>query len=183
MNQRSLQLAAACALALSFGAASTAQAARIPVSYAYNVSYSREPMAPPLLGLGEGSVTPLGSMTWEETGFQDYPARDIEGTFTMTFSTGDTLFGTFHYIGNFFRPPVVPFTQSLYVTGGTCALVGYQGPLTGEGVLSVDDAIASPSGTGVLYTTPEPESFILSGIGIACLLAYRKRASTWRKQP
>jgi hypothetical protein len=108
--------------------------------------------------------------------FPDLATGAGDGTFTMTFTDGDTLFGTAHYQGDFSSFPIVPFTQLLTVTGGTGEFLLYRGTLTGVEISNqLDDSFTS-SGGGTLTTTPEPESLILFGTVLASLLAYRKRA-------
>jgi hypothetical protein len=99
-----------------------------------------------------------------------------DGTFKMTFTDGDTLFGTAHYQGDFSTFPIVPFTQLLTVTGGTGEFLLYHGTLTGLEISNQLDGSFTSSGGGTLETTPEPESIVLFGTGLASLLAYRKRA-------
>jgi len=91
----------------------------------------------------------------------------------MTFTDGDTLFGTLHYQGDFSTFPIVPFTQLLTVTGGTGALLLYHGTLTGIELSNQSNGTFTSSGAGTLETTPEPESVVLFGTGLASLLAYR----------
>ena len=136
MDSRTFLPATVCALVLSFCAASSAQAATINVTYAYSVSaVSGDPLNPPIIGVGTGSVNPLGSMTWMDIITDPNPATgEAVGTFTMTFSTGDTLFGDLHEQLDLSSLPIVPFTQILTVTGGTGALLSYRGTLTGGGI-------------------------------------------------
>jgi hypothetical protein len=183
VDARTFRTTAACALALSFGAAITAQAAAINVTYAYNIeSASGSPLDLPIIGKGTGSVNPLGSMTWMDIITSANPATgQAGGTFTMTFSTGDTLFGTLQEQLDLSSPPIAPFTQIMNVTGGTGALLSYRGILTGAGTVNLAEGTASASGTGTLNTIPEPGSVVLLGTGLACLLAYRRRALLLRK--
>ncbi len=178
MDSRTFLPAAACALALSFGTAITAQAATIDVTYAFTVTaVSGDPLNLPIIGIGAGSVNPLGSMTYMDIITSADPATGLTGgTFTMTFSTGDTLVGTLHEQLDLSSPPIVPFTQILNVTGGTGALLWYRGTLTGGGTGNLANRTFLASGAGTLDTIPEPESVVLLGTGLACLLAYRKRA-------
>ena len=158
VDSRTFLPAAACALALSFCAASSAQAAAINVTYDYSVSaVSGDPLNPPIVGVGAGSVSPLESMTWMDIITDPNPATgEADGTFTMTFSTGDTLFGDLHEQLDLSSPPIVPFTQILTVTGGTGALLSYRGTLTGGGSGNLAENILLASGAGTLDTIPEP---------------------------
>ena len=103
MNSRNLLSAAACALALSFCAAITVQAEIINVTYALTGSGSGDPLNPPLIANATGSLLPLGSVIWTDQVFPHLATGVGDGTFTMTFTDGDTLFGTLHYVGDF--PP------------------------------------------------------------------------------
>jgi hypothetical protein len=62
------------------------------------------------------------------------------------------------------------------VTGGTGALLLYHGTLIGIELSNQIDGTFTSSGGGTLDTTPEPESVVLFGTGLLCLLAYRMRA-------
>ena len=172
------------ALALSFCAAITAQAAIIDVTYSLTGSGGGDPLNPPLIGNATGSLSPLGSVVWLDMIFPDLATGAGDGMFKMTFTDGDTLFGTTHYQGDFSTFPIVPFTQLLTVTGGTGAFVLYHGGGGGGGGERLQDSEISnqldgtftSSGGGKLDTAPEPESLVLLGTGLASLLAYRKRA-------
>ena len=176
VNSRTFLPSVACALALSFCAAISAHAATINVTYAFSGSGVGDPLNPPLIGTATGSLLPLGSVTWSDQIFPDLVTGAGDGTFTMTFTDGDTLFGTAHYQGDFSTFPIVPFTQLLTVTGGTGALLLYHGTLTGLEISNQLDGSFTSSGGGTLETTPEPESVVLFGTGLLCLLAYQKRA-------
>src|SRR5882757_1224152 len=180
VNSRNLLSAATCVLALSFCAAITAQAEIINVTYALTGSGGGDPFNPPLIGNATGSLLPLGSVIWSDQVFPNLATGVGDGTFTMTFTDGDTLFGTLHYVGDFSTFPIVPFTQLLTVTGGTGALLLYHGTLTGLEISNQTNGTFTSSGDGTLETTPEPESVVLFGTGLACLLAYRTRALLFR---
>jgi hypothetical protein len=66
------------------------------------------------------------------------------------------------------------------VTGGTGALLQYHGTLTGLELSNQLDGSFTSSGGGTIETTPEPESIVLIGTGLASFLAYRKRALLFR---
>ncbi len=176
VNLRNLLPTVACAVALSFGAATTAHASLINVSYSLTGSGGGDPLNPPLIGNATGSLSPLGSVTWLDMIYPDLATGAGDGTFVMTFADGDTLFGTAHYQGDFSTFPIVPFTQLLTVTGGTGALHYYHGILTGLELSDQTNGTFTSSGGGTLETTPEPGSVVLLGTGLASLLAYRKRA-------
>jgi hypothetical protein len=175
VDSRNFLPALACALALGFNAATTAPAETINVTYAMSGSGAGDPLNPPLVGTASGSLLPLGSVTWGDQIFPNLATGSGDGTFTMTFTDGDTLFGTAHYQGDFSNPPIVPFTQLLTVTGGTGALLLYHGTLTGIELSNQSNGTFTSSGSGTLETTPEPESVVLFGTGLACLLEYRRR--------
>jgi hypothetical protein len=176
VNSRTFLATLAGALALSFCAAITAHAATINVTYSLTGSSGGDPLNPPLTGTATGSLLPLGSVTWSDVIFPNLATAAGDGTFKMTFTDGDTLFGTLHTQGDFSFFPFVPFTQLLTVTGGTGAFTLYHGTLTGLEISNRLDGSFTSSGGGTLETTPEPESFVLLGTGLASLLAYRKRA-------
>jgi len=180
VNSRTFLPSVACALALSFCAAISAHAATINVTYALTGSGGGDPLNPPLLGNATGSLTPLGSVTWNDMIFPDLSTGSGDGTFKMTFTDGDTLFGTLHVQGDFSTFPIVPFTQLLTVTGGTGALLLYHGTLTGLELSNQNNGTFTSSGAGTLETTPEPEPVVLFGTGLLCLLVYQKRAILFR---
>jgi hypothetical protein len=180
VNSRTFLPSVACALALSFCAAISAHAATINVTYALTGSGGGDPLNPPLLGNATGSLTPLGSVTWNDMIFPDLSTGSGDGTFKMTFTDGDTLFGTLHVQGDFSTFPIVPFTQLLTVTGGTGALLLYHGTLTGLELSNQNNGTFTSSGVGTLETTPEPEPVVLFGTGLLCLLVYQKRAILFR---
>jgi hypothetical protein len=176
VNSRISLIAAACALALNFCAAPTMQASTINVTYSLSGSGGGDPLNPPLLGNATGSLSPLGSVIWSDMIFPDLSTGSGDGTFKMTFTDGDTLFGTLHVQGDFSSFPIVPFTQLVTVTGGTGALLLYHGTLNGIELSNQLDGSFTSSGGGTLETAPEPEALVLFGTGLASLLAYRKRA-------
>jgi hypothetical protein len=180
VNLRNLLPAAACALALSFCAAIPASAEIINVTYALTGSGSGDPLNPPLIGNATGSLLPLGSVTWSDMVFPNLAAGTGDGTFTMTFTDGDMLFGTLLYVPDFSQFPIAPIAQFLTVTGGTGALHDYHGTLTGVELSDQTNGTFTSSGSGTLDTVPEPESLILLGTGLASLLAYRKRVLLFR---
>src|ERR1700758_1880458 len=158
VNSRNFLPAAACALALSFYAAITAQAEIINVTYSLNGSGGGDPLNPPLIGNATGSLLPLGSVILCDQIFPNLATGAGAGTFKMTFTDGATLFGTAHYQGDFSFFPIVPFTQLLMVTGGTGAFLYYHGTLTGLELSNQLDGTFTSSGAGTLDTVPEPES-------------------------
>jgi hypothetical protein len=180
VNSRTFLLTVAGALALSFCAAIPAQAATINVTYALSGAGGGDPLNPPLIGNATGTLLPLGNVTWSDQIFPNLAIGAGDGTFKMTFTDGDTLFGTLHVQGDFSNPPIVPFTQLLTVTGGTGALLLYHGTLTGLEISNQNNGMFTSSGAGTLDTTPEPGSVVLFGTGLLCLLAYQKRALLFR---
>ncbi len=180
MGSRNLLSAAACVLVLSFCAAIPAQADTIIVTYSLSGSGTGDPLNPPLIGAATGVLFPLGIVAWSDMIFPDLATGTGDGTFQMKFLDGDTLFGTLHYVGDFSTFPIVPFTQLLNVTGGTGALLFYHGTLTGLEISNQLNGTFTSIGSGTLETTPEPESLVLLGTGLASLLAYRKRTPVSR---
>jgi hypothetical protein len=163
VNSRISFLAAACAFALNFCAAPTMQASTFDVTYSLNGSGGGDPLNPPLLGNATGSLSPLGSIIWSDMIFPDLSTGSGDGTFKMTFTDGDTLFGTLHVQGDFSFFPIVPFTQLLTVTGSTGEFLLYHGTLTGLELSNQSNGTFTSSGAGTLETTPEPESVVLFG--------------------
>ncbi len=180
MNSRNLLSAAICILALSFCAATTTNAATINVTYTLTGLGTGDVLNPPLIGSATGSLLPLGNVTWSDMVFPNLATGAGDGTFNMTFTDGDSLFGTLHEQGDFSTFPIVPFTQLLTVTGGTGEFLLYHGTLTGLLISNQNDGTFTSSGAGTLETTPEPESVVLFGTGLLCLLAYRKRTLLFR---
>ena len=177
VNSRTFLATLAGALALSFCAAITAHAATINVTYTLSGSGIGDPLNPPLTGTATGSLLPLGSVTWSDMIFPNLATAAGDGTFKMTFTDGDTLFGTLHTQGDFSFFPFVPFTQLLTVTGGTGAFTLYHGTLTGLEISNQLDGTFTSSGSGTVQTTPEPGSLVLLGTGMMSMFAYRKRGS------
>lgn len=163
----------ACSVFFILCAVVTAPAATISATYTYNVTATGDPTNPPLIGIGTGSILPLGTMTWRDMAFPNLATGAVTGTFTATFATG-TLFGNLFEQADLSAPPTaVPFTQTLEVTGGTGAFLWYNGRLTGSGTSNFVTGIGSNSGSGTLNTTPEPGSLALVAMALLCLVAYR----------
>jgi hypothetical protein len=154
----------------------TAPAATINATYEFSGTGSGDPTHPPVIGNGTGTLTPLGNMTWVGLNFPDVTTGANRGTFTMTFSDGDTLVGTLREQLNLAAAPNADFTQVLTVTGGTGALQWYNGTLTGGGFLNLVNGTFSTSGTGTLNSAPEPSSLALLPAGLLCFFAYRRWA-------
>jgi len=171
VNSRNFLPVVACALALSFCAATTAPAETINATYSLSGSGGGDPLNPPLIGNATGSLLPLGSVIWSDQVFPDLSTGAGIGTFKMTLTDGDTLFGTLLFQGDFSKFPLVPFTQLLTVTGGTGALLYYHGTLTGLEISNQLDGTFTSSGAGTLETTPtpEPSSLALFGSGLVAV--------------
>jgi hypothetical protein len=177
MNFRTVVLKNAGGVFFILCAAVVAPGATISVTYTYSVTATGDPINPPLIGNGTGSILPLGTITWTDMAFPNLATGAVTGTFTATFANG-TLFGNLFEQADLSAPPTaVPFTQILEVTGGTGAFLWYNGRLTGSGTSNFVTGIGANSGSGTLNTTPEPASLALLPIGLLCLVAYR-----WRRQ-
>jgi hypothetical protein len=102
-------------------------AGELNVTYSLSGSGGGDPSNPPLIGSATGSLSPLGNITWSDMIFPNLATGAGDGTFKMTFTDGDTLFGTADYQGDFSTFPIVLFTQLLTVTGGTGEFLLYSG--------------------------------------------------------
>ena len=71
------------------------------VTYSLSESGTGNPLNPQLVGSTTGSLLPFGSVTWCDMIFPDLSTGFGDGTFKMTFTDGDTLFGTLHVQGDF----------------------------------------------------------------------------------
>lgn len=163
---------------------STAQAETISVTYTLNGTASGDPTNPPLITSARGSLSPLGSMTWQDLSFPNLTTGTNRGTFTATFAQGDTLVGNLYEQFDLSFPlDAAPLTQVIEVTGGTGAFLWYNGTLTGSGTVNLLTGTFSASGSGRLNTTPEPSSVALLPIGFLCLVAYRRRGQRSHKNP
>jgi hypothetical protein len=153
----------------------TAQAATINATYSYSVTATGDPTSGPLMGNGNGSIIPLGAMTWRDVANVNLVTGAVNGTFTATFANG-TLFGDLLEQADLSAPPTaVPIAQTLVVTGGTGAFLWYNGRLTGGGIANLASGEPSTNtGSGTLNTTPEPGAVALLPMGLLCLIAYRK---------
>jgi hypothetical protein len=115
-------------------------------------------------------------MTWVGLNYPDLTTGANHGTFTMTFTGGDTLVGTLQEQLDLAAVPNADFTQILIVTGGTGALRWYNGTLTGGGFLNLANGTFSTSGAGTLATVPEPGSVALLPIGLMLLVILKGMA-------
>jgi hypothetical protein len=183
MHLRSYFRFASCALGiLCCWGATAARAASISVTYSLSGTATGDPANPPLMGNATGSLLPFGSITWSDLLFPDPATSSGNGTFTITFTNGDTLVGALHEHLDFTAPPdAVPFTQTIVVTGGTGAFAGFIGVLNGDGTGNFLTSMFSTSGSGTLNTIPEPASIALLPTGLLCILAYRRHARTRRR--
>jgi hypothetical protein len=96
----------ACVLILASIVSVPAQAATINVAYSLSGAGAGDVLNPPLIGSATGSLTPLGNVTWSDMLFPNLATAAGDGTFKMTFTDGDTLFGTLHEQGDFSTYPI-----------------------------------------------------------------------------
>lgn len=116
----------------------------------------------------------LGAFTADMNHCEDSadPVRDaLDGLFTFTFDSGDTLFGT--YTGQI-APALV--THSFVVTGGTGQFAGASGAIAGAGNLRGGLVDGKPAGiyTGALagsieLAVPEPSSWAMLIVGFGAI--------------
>lgn len=177
MNFRTVVTNAGC-LVFILCVVVTAPAATISATYTYSVTATGDPTSGPLMGNGAGSIIPLGAMIWRDVANVNLATGAVTGTFTATFTNG-TLFGDLIEQADLSAPPTaVPIAQTLLVTGGTGALLWYNGKLTGGGIANlVSGEPSTNTGAGTLNTTPEPEPLVLLPIGLLCVVAYRRWAT------
>lgn len=177
-------LAILCALAIPAHANS--------IAITYNLTGG--PIAPPVLsgttlildGLFTGSVLsgdPNLNAAWNPVTYSDHSVADLttgllNGTFSLMFANGDTLFGNvFEDVSAVIATGTGPFTQTLTFTGGTGEFAGATGSTSGAGL-----AGGTVSGSGVLNAPaiPEPASvaFLLSGLAFVGVSRWRLRGKT-----
>jgi hypothetical protein len=150
----------------------------LPVSY--SLTYSPGP--PPVVvgttlhlqGAATGSLTTsdpvlngrLNPLTWSDQAVADLTTGLLNGSFVMTFATGDQLFGDLFENVSQLLPTngIGPFTQQLTIRGGTGLFAGASGMLSGNGLGTATGSTAS--GTGTVALAPEPTSVALLATGM-----------------
>lgn len=180
---RSFRAAAVAAL-LGLGCAAPARAGLIPftVTGAGGAELLTPPPVSAFLVTGDYSFDPLGDATLSLLGEIDFTvvlpdgSTPAAGTFTFTFSGGDTLFGTSTQLNS---PPgpggETPFTVEYAFEGGTGRFAGATGSMSTQGqfvFLTETTAAFADSGAGTLNVVPEPSACALLALGAGGLLAY-----------
>ena len=137
---------------------------------------TQDPVTGATLGSGNGTLAPLGVMSWSDRGFLDSTGTAFNGTFTMTFANG-TLFGNLgETIDPSGAPTAILINQRMNVTGGTGAFLWYNGLITASGTINaIANAGALFTGAGTLNTAPEPASFLLAAPALAGLWFIRRK--------
>lgn len=147
MSRKSLYLALAVSLALSFGGVALTpnpvQAADRPFKANLTGNANLSPTDNPAVlrndETGVGNATHLGRFTWADVEFANFgvvPGEvHVVATFTMTAANGDQLYGEFTSIGTFADAVTLVIHGSFQLAGGT----GRFSDATGSGDI---DAVA-----------------------------------------
>jgi len=184
--RRTMPALVGAALAAAVPAAPAGAQESLAVSYGFAGALT----APPVFdgtflhldALWAGVVTPANPVLnarWNPVTLHSHDSVDVStglsnGSFQMTFATGDILFGDwFEDVTRLSAIGEGPFTQRLTVLGGTGQFAGATGLFTGAGVAATSGATVS--GTGRLTLAPEPAPVGLLGVGLVGLMAYRRR--------
>ena len=168
----------------------SAQAGTISISY----NLSGGPTGPPVVsgttlildGLFTGSILsgdPVLNAAWNPVTYSDHSVADLttgllNGSITITFANGDTLFGNvFEDVSAVVASGGTgPFTQSFTFTGGTGEFAGASGSTSGGGIAT--NAVTTVSGSGILtaagVNAPEPDSVALFLGGLVAIVIKRR---------
>jgi hypothetical protein len=175
--------------ALALAAAAVPAAAQQSLAVSYSLTYSPGP--PPVVvgttlhlqGAATGSLTTsdpalnarLNPLTWSDQAVADLTTGLLDGSFVMTFATGDRLFGDLFENVSQLLPTngIGPYTQQLTIRGGTGLFAGASGMLSGNGVGTATGSTAS--GTGTVALAPEPTPVALLATGLIGLLGVTVR--------
>ena len=176
-RRRSTTALAGALLALAVAIPAGAQRS-LPVGY--SLTYSPGP--PPVVvgatlhlqGAATGSLTTsdpalngrLNPLTWSDQAVADLTTGLLNGSFVMTFATGDQLFGDLFENVSQLLPTngIGPFTQQLTIRGGTGLFAGASGMLSANGHGTATGSTAY--GTGTVALAPEPRSVALLATGM-----------------
>ena len=196
MRVQTLLRAAAiiCLGSIAFSASSLA--ATIGITYSNVGALTTDPVFDgtflTLDALANGSFfsgDPHFDATWNPASFHTHDMLDVTtgldtGVFTITFATGDTLFGNLFEVDSqeLLETNLGSFTQTLVFTGGTGTLAGASGSTMGGGIVGPETFTASGTGTltaAGITPVPEPASIQLIAEGLlvsatACKLTRRR---------
>ncbi len=164
----------------------TARADTIAITY----SFAGHTLGAPVItgttltvdGAASGSVLSGNSAlntAWNPVTFNTHNVVDLtnglnNGSFSMTFANGDTLFGgLFENDSAVLATNTGPFTQTLTFKGGTGDFAGATGSVSGGGLIGTTGFTTSGSGTLDAPAVPEPASTALLLSGLAFLIVRR----------
>jgi len=152
-----------------------ARASNIPISYSFTGTGTEVDSSATTLTLDASASGSFLShdlaldaswnpITYTDRSVLDFTTNLLNGSFTISFADGDTLFGhVFEDQSVVDASPTQtgPFPQTLTITGGTGAFALASGSLSGEGFLGTSNFTVSGSGSIDVATAPEPASALL----------------------
>jgi hypothetical protein len=168
---------------------------RVPAtadSLAITFSFSGSPTGPPTISgttytldaLATGTILSSNAIlnaTWNPVTNHTHDVIDLttgmnNGSFSLTFADGSTLFGNLLEDDSLVLAGggTGPFTQTLTFTGGTDEFLGATGSMSGSGFATASGFSASGSGTLNAPLVPEPGSAAMLLGGLAFVVVFRR---------